>query len=758
MSLRTTVNSITGQRFFAPLNLVLATLAKKVRYGLVTLLAIPWFALAAPTVTLQEVASGFSSPVEMVNSGDGSGRLFVVEQSGVIKILTSGRGGGTVLATPFLNISTLTAGGGERGLLGLAFHPQYASNGAFFVYYTRAGDGALIISRFFRSAANPLVADAASETVLLDIPHPNYSNHNGGHLAFGPDGYLYIGTGDGGGGGDPDMNGQKLTTRLAKMLRIGVSADKAVTTYTIPPSNPFTGTTCATACPEIWAYGLRNPWKFSFDRATGDLFIGDVGQGLWEEIDRVPAGTALPLNFGWNSYEGNNCYSPGTGCSIPAGLAPHTPPIIQYGHDSAGGFSVTGGYMYRGSRSSSLRGYYLYGDFSSQKIWGAKPNANGVWTPELLLTSPSSISSFGEDENGELYVVGYGTGKIYAVRAPLSSFSDLSGDGKSDIVYRDASGMLGVATMNGTTVSSTATVLVAGSPWVTTHIADFDGDGKSDLLIKKADGSVAVLLMNGAVVRSATILLNAGSPYSASHTGDFDGDGKADIVLKNTDGSIAILLMNGGAVKAAGLLVGPGSPYSTSLVADLNGDGNSDVVLKSTDGSIAALLMQGLTVKTATFVTTAGSPWSATHAADFNGDGKADLVIKNADGSVAVLLMNGGAVMSATILFAAGSPWSVIGTGDFSGDGKSDMLIKNTDGSVVTLLMDGTRVTAAGTLLAAGTPYTISQVGDYDADGKSEILLRNSDGSATVIVMNGVTVTAAGSVWGAGTRLIEPAM
>jgi Glucose / Sorbosone dehydrogenase/FG-GAP-like repeat len=708
----------------------------------------PRTAWAVPTVTYQEVASGFASPVEMANSGDGSGRLFVVEQGGVIKILANGN----VLATPFLNISGLTAGGGERGLLGLAFHPQYASNRAFYVYYTKASDGSLVIARYLRSSSDPLQADAQSGVPILEIPHPTYSNHNGGHIAFGPDGYLYIGTGDGGGGGDPDANGQRLNTRLAKMLRISVDGG---TGYTIPAGNPFAGSSCSTACPEIWAYGLRNPWKFTFDRATGDLFIGDVGQGLWEEIDRVPRDTTGPLNFGWNTFEATRCYG-ATTCAIGAGLAPHTPPIIEYGHDSNGGFSVTGGYMYRGARSTSLRGYYIYGDFSSQRVWAAKPNASGIWVPELLPFSPSSISSFGEDEKGEIYIVGYGTGKIYAIRGPLSSPNDLTGDSRSDVVYRDASGALGLITMNGAAVAADNTVLVAGSPWSTTHVADFNGDGKSDLIIRRSDGNTAILLMNGSGISSATTLLNAGSSYRVSHTGDFDGDGKADILLKNTDGSIAILLMDGGTVKSAALLVGAGSTYTVALTADLDGDGNSDVVLASADGSIAVVTMAGTSVKRAALLTGPGSPWTARYAADFNGDGKADLVLKNADGSVALLQMNGTTITAAVPLFLAASPWDVAGTGDFNGDGKADILIKNVDGSVAIFLMNGTTVTEAGVLLAAASPYSIAQVGDFNADGKSDLLLKKTDGSAVAVLMNGVTVTAAVFVWTAGTRAVDP--
>jgi glucose/arabinose dehydrogenase len=384
-------------------------------FSIATFIASP--AAAAPAVTLQEVASGFQSPVELVHSGDGSGRLFVVEQPGRIKLI---QGSGAASAA-FLDISSIVSSGGEKGLLGLAFHPQYANNRAFYVYYTRVPDGALTIARYLRSATNPAVADPNSGAVILTIPHPNYQNHNGGHLAFGFDGYLYIGTGDGGGGGDPDGNSQRLSTRLGKMLRIAVDGG---TGYTIPPTNPFASRTdCSVQCPEIWAYGLRNPWKFTFDRTTGDLFIGDVGQGLVEEVSFVPAGAPGGINFGWNTFEGSRCYSPAANCSLPN----HALPIIEYGHDNSnfGGFSVTGGYRYRGTQSPALQGYYFYGDFSSQRVWVARPE-NGVWRSELLFVSPSSISSFGEDEAGELYLVGYGTGRIYALKGEGTASRSLS--------------------------------------------------------------------------------------------------------------------------------------------------------------------------------------------------------------------------------------------------------------------------------------------------------------------------------------------
>lgn len=374
-------------------------------------------ALAAPAVALRQVAQGLSLPVELASANDGSGRLFVVEQGGRIKILS----GGAILPAAFLDISSgVISAGGERGLLGLAFHPQYTSNGAFYVFYTRTGDGALTIARYLRDPNNANLALPASGTPVLSIPHSTFSNHNGGHIAFGPDGHLYIGTGDGGSGGDPDRNGQNLQSRLGKLLRIAVDGGSG---YTIPAGNPYAGSTCATACPEIWAVALRNPWKFSFDRLTGDLFIGDVGQGAVEEVDFQPASAAGGSNYGWGVYEGNNCYNDSYfgAAGACAALTAHARPILTYLHDSNGGIAVTGGYRYRGASSPALQGYYVYGDYSSRRIFAAKPDANGIWTPEVLLPPPAavnSISSFGEDEAGELYLADYGNGKIWAIDGP----------------------------------------------------------------------------------------------------------------------------------------------------------------------------------------------------------------------------------------------------------------------------------------------------------------------------------------------------
>src|SRR5918992_2620319 len=285
----------------------------------------------------------FSSPVYLTAPpGDGE-RVFVVEQAGRIRVVR----GGSALATPFLDITGPVLDGGERGLLSMAFAPDYAASGLFYLYYTASSPtGALTIAEYRRSA-NPDVAESAGR-IVLSIPHSTYSNHNGGQLQFGADGYLYIATGDGGGGGDPARNGQKLDSLLGKVLRIDPRVDPSGVPYRIPSDNPFVGQTGAQ--PEIWSYGLRNPWRFSFDRQTGDLTIGDVGQGSWEEVDFVPAasGAGRGANFGWSCWEGRHQYLPNYNepACAPARSA-HVQPVWEYPNESARGCSITGGYVVR---------------------------------------------------------------------------------------------------------------------------------------------------------------------------------------------------------------------------------------------------------------------------------------------------------------------------------------------------------------------------------------------------------------------------
>lgn len=353
----------------------------------------PWL-----SITLIKIAEASHQPTYLTHSGDGSGRLFIVEKEGRILILKDGM----VFKKPFLDISKRVRSlEVERGLLSLAFHPDFKKNRHLFVYYTDL-KGDVVISRF-RVSKDEDIADPESEEILLHIPQPA-SNHNGGQLQFGPDGYLYIGTGDGGGAGDPWGNAQNRAVLLGKLLRIDVDKGRP---YRIPKDNPFVG--IKGVRPEIWAYGLRNPWRFSFDSPTGDLYIADVGQDDWEEVDIQPQSSSGGKNYGWDITEGFACFKPHKGCKQD-GI---TFPLLAYSHDL--GCSVTGGYVYRGRGIPELTGTYLFGDFCSGKIWGLRKDTSGAWEVAEFLDTDHNISSFGVDEDGEVYLLDYSRGTLYRI-------------------------------------------------------------------------------------------------------------------------------------------------------------------------------------------------------------------------------------------------------------------------------------------------------------------------------------------------------
>lgn len=423
-----------------------------------------FFAHASPTaqqsiggaitaVQLQPVLSGLSNTVYVTNSHDGTNRLFVIEKAGVIRVAQPGASTTTV----FLNITNrVLSTDNERGLLGLAFHPQYAINGRFFVYYTRQTDGALTIAEYHVSA-DPNVADPASEIVFngnFPIPHSANSNHNGGTIEFGPDGFLYLGTGDGGSANDPPGNGQNINALLGKILRIDVDHPNGAIHYSSPPSNPFFGSTAG--ADEIYAYGMRNPFRFSFDRGTGQLWVADVGQGSREEIDIVTLGG----NYGWRVMEGMICNPAFNGgvCTPPAGSIL---PIFDYSH-AAGRCSITGGFVYRGSRSAVPTGAYIYADYCTGEIWQLLGGTN-----TLLLDTSLNIPSFGEDEAGEIYVLGQnGSVNRIAVTPPPAAcsysitpanqlFPSTGGDGSLTLTTAGTCGWLAAANVPWITLSST---------------------------------------------------------------------------------------------------------------------------------------------------------------------------------------------------------------------------------------------------------------------------------------------------------------
>ncbi len=379
--------------------------AKRISIAVLLLVAVALTALAVQGVDAQagvpDAASyewtlfsdGFDNPIYVTSAYDGSGRMFVVEQTGMIWVVAAD---GSALDEPFLDISmklpsnVFLGGYSEQGLLGLVFHPQYTQNGQFFISYTDV-NGDSVISRMRVYADNPDMADPDSESVLLTLYQP-FDNHNSGHITFGPDGYLYISFGDGGDQGDPFGNAQNPQALLGKVLRIDVDNG---TPYGIPQDNPFVGRDDYAR--EIWQMGLRNPWRFSFDRDTGDFYLADVGEWQFEEINFAPAGTA-GLNFGWEFFEGNLKRDG----DPPSGI---TPPILEYDHSL--GCSVTGGIVYRGEQLPELQGYYFYGDYCLGNLWIAQRDGAGIWQTTLWMGTQRQISAFGEDESGEIYLVDY---------------------------------------------------------------------------------------------------------------------------------------------------------------------------------------------------------------------------------------------------------------------------------------------------------------------------------------------------------------
>ncbi len=361
---------------------------------------------AATPIKAQLVTSGLSQPLFVCSPPGDMDRLFIVEKTGRIKIYKNG----SVLSRPFINLSSeITTGGSEQGLLGLTFNPNYASNGYFYVNYTDH-NGDSHIARFTVSGTDPDSADISTEKLILFVNQP-YSNHNAGMLAFGPnDGYLYFGLGDGGSSGDPQNRAQNLDSLFGKLLRVDVNSGDP---YAIPPSNPFVGN--LNARPEIWAYGLRNPWRFSFDRQTGDLYIGDVGQNAVEEVDFQPASGSGGQNYGWHIMEGDRCYNPSSNCDT-SGI---TMPIKTYYHSDPGSpCSITGGYVYRGCAIPDLSGTYFYADYCYGHVWSFRYDGTNLTnfqdrTSELGISN-LSVSSFGEDAAGEIYIVDLG-GSLYKI-------------------------------------------------------------------------------------------------------------------------------------------------------------------------------------------------------------------------------------------------------------------------------------------------------------------------------------------------------
>jgi hypothetical protein len=597
--------------------------------------------------------------VLLTHSKDGSGRKFILQQDGFIKVLQPG----SFTPTEFINIAsrvrTPTSAGDERGLLGLTFHPQFATNHKFYVNYTRIADGATVVAEYTTLAGNPNQGDFNSERIIITIPQP-FSNHNGGMIEFGPDGYLYIGMGDGGSANDPNNNAQNLSRLLGKMLRIDVNIPQgSPNPYLIPPTNPFTGanttrcdsgsTTSGQPCQEIWSYGMRNPWRWSFDRTTNQLWVADVGQGVIEEVDIITPGA----NYGWRAYEGTQC----TGidpqlCTGGATPITHTPPIFQYSH-TGGRCSITGGFVYRGSRGSLPNGAYIYGDYCSGEIWMWNGNQQ-----VLLADTPRQIISFGEDADGEIYIC-YSNGQIdKVVRAKANA--DFDGDFKTDIsVYRPAGGFWYI----NQSLNNQFRAQQFGIDGDVPAPEDYDGDNATDIAVfRPSNGSWYVLRSSNNTFFGVQFGANGDSPAAS----DYDGDAKADFaVFRPNGGNWYILNSSNGAFSATQF----GANGDIAVPGDYDGDGKYDLaVYRGSTGSWYRLNSSNGSFSAVQF----GASADTTAQGDFDGDGRTDIsVFRSSDGTWYRLNSSTGAFVATQ--FGTNGDRPVVG--DYDGDARDDIAV-----------------------------------------------------------------------------------
>jgi glucose/arabinose dehydrogenase len=626
------------------------------------LMALLW-PVPSHAVRLDPVLTGLQAPLYVTHSRDGSGRLFIVEQGGRIKLLKLGAGTPTV----FLDISSRVIAGGERGLLGLAFHPQFATNRRFFVNYTRTPDGATVIAEYQGPTVGSDVADPASERIVLVVAQP-FDNHNGGMIEFGPDGFLYIAFGDGGSGNDPQNHAQNPNDLLGKILRIDVNGAQP---YAIPPDNPFAG---GGGRPEIYALGFRNPFRFSFDRLTGSLLAGDVGQSAREEIDVVTRGG----NYGWRVFEGSLCTGLGP---APCDPTRFVPPIAEYDHQ-VGRCAVIGGYVYRGQAGSLPLGSYVFGDLCTGEIFLNSPS-------RVLVDTTFMLSSFGEDEAGEVYVVDL-AGAVYRFAADTPPPPD--GDAKADIaVYRGgtvAEWFIRRSSDGGLTHVDWG----CGSCGDVPVAVDYDGDGFSDVAVfrtttaewfirRSADGGLTHLNWG---------CVSCGDRPVAT---DYDGDGRADVaVYRPTTGQWFILRSSDGGVTQVSW--GCAACGDIPVPADYDGDGRADIavyrpttgkwfILRSSDGAVVQL------------------NWGCAACgdipvpADYDRDGRTDVAVyRPSTGQWFILRSLDGAVVQ--VNWGCGSCGDRPVPADYDGDGRTDVavyrpstgqwfILRSTDGGLTTV-------------------------------------------------------------------------
>jgi len=593
-------------------------------------------------------------PVLIRNAKDGSKRLFVVQQTGIIKVFQPGAS----VPTDFINLSSKilvpTSTGDERGLLGLTFHPQFATNGKFYVDYTRVGDGTTVVAEYKTATGNPNQGDITTERILFTVPQP-FANHNGGMVEFGPDGYLYIGMGDGGSSDDPGNRAQNLSVLLGKLLRIDVNIPAgSPNPYLIPPTNPFTGTgtarcdtgstTSGTSCQEIWTYGMRNPWRWSFDRGgTNAMWVGDVGQNAIEEVDVISNGGG---NYGWRVYEGTQCNTNIAG-NCPTTLV-QTPPIFQYSH-SAGRCSITGGYVYRGGQRNLPNGAYVYADYCTGEIW-RWDGASQI----LMQDTPRNIISFGEDEDGEVYVC-YSNGQIdRLVRARASA--DFDGDFKTDVsVFRPSEGVWYINHSS----NNTFRIQGFGASGDIPTPEDYDGDNITDIGVFRPSTGVWYHFLSS---NNTVGIIQFGANGDVPAAGDYDGDAKADFAVFRPSTGV---WYRSNSSNGAAVIQQFGLTGDIPTPGDYDGDGKYDLsVFRPSNGFWYRLNSSNNAFGSVGF----GASGDVPAQGDFDGDFKTDQAIFR-NGAWYVLLSSNVSVQITNWGLAGDVPV----VGDYDGDGKDDI-------------------------------------------------------------------------------------
>lgn len=600
------------------------------------------------SIALQTSFTNISRPVYATNAKDGTNRLFVLEQPGVIKVIQPGQ----TAATTFLDLSsrvTILGGiGDERGLLGLTFHPQFETNSFFFVFYTQRTGGATVVARY-KATNNNTAGDLNSEIIILTVPQP-FSNHNGGTIEFGPDNNLYIGMGDGGSGNDPGNRAQNIDLLLGKFLRITPSLLEVPgpTLYTNPPDNPYVGIAGAD---EIYAVGLRNPYRWSFDRGgINQLWAGDVGQGAIEEFDIIERSR----NYGWRVYEGTQCTNLDPGLCIPGNF---TPPVGQYAR-AGGRCSIIGGHVYRGTRGTFPNGAYIYADYCTGEIFMWRNNLQTT-----LLDTPRSVTSLGEDESGELYLVGIG-GTVERIinNNPIinNGNADFDGDSRTDVsVFRPSTGVW--YSINSS--NSTIRIQQFGADGDIPTPEDFDGDNRTDIgVFRPSNGVWYYFRSSDSTVGITQFGLNGDIPSS----GDFDGDARADLAVFRPSNGVWYVLRSS---NAQAEITQFGLTGDIPVVGDYNGDGRDDIgVFRPSNG-----VWYRFTSGTADFSAIQfGSNGDVPVSGDYDGDGREDTAVyRPTNGGWYILNSNNNSVTITQ--FGLGGDLPV--AGDYDGDGRANLAV-----------------------------------------------------------------------------------